>query len=67
MLPTAPGGPGNPNPNPLCTDPGQTCQISAMPLTIADNGIKHAWNFGVYVQDEWKIFPSLTLNYGAAL
>ncbi|MGZ5998569.1 MAG: TonB-dependent receptor [Rhizomicrobium sp.] len=34
------------------------------PLTIADNGTKHAWSYSLYVQDEWKIFPSLTLNYG---
>jgi outer membrane receptor protein involved in Fe transport len=34
------------------------------PLTIIDNGTKHAWSFSLYVQDEWKILPSLTLNYG---
>lgn len=34
------------------------------PLTIVDNGTKHAWSYSVYLQDEWKIFPSLTLNYG---
>ena len=26
---------------------------------------KHAWSYGVYVQDEWKIVPTLVLNYGA--
>ncbi len=64
VLPTAAGGPASPNPNPLCTDPTQTCQTSGTPLTIADNGSKHAWAYGVYVQDEWKILPQLTLNYG---
>ena len=64
VLPTMDGGPGNPNANPLCTDPAQTCQTSATPLTIADNGSKHGWNYGFYVQDEWKIFPALVLNYG---
>ena len=44
--------------------PAQTCQTSDTPLNIADNGSKHAWSYGVYVQDEWKIFPRLTLNYG---
>uniref|UniRef100_UPI0013D4BC2B TonB-dependent receptor domain-containing protein n=2 Tax=Pseudomonadota TaxID=1224 RepID=UPI0013D4BC2B len=23
-----------------------------------------AWTYSVYVQDEWQIVPSLTLNYG---
>jgi outer membrane receptor for ferrienterochelin and colicins len=64
VLPTAAGGPGNPNPNPLCTDPSNICQISDVPETIPDNGTKHAWSYSVYVQDEWKIFPILTINYG---
>jgi outer membrane receptor protein involved in Fe transport len=64
VLPTAPGGLGNPNPNPLCTDPTNTCQTSDTPVPIADNGTKHAWSYGLYIQDEWKVFPALTLNYG---
>ena len=40
------------------------CQTSDTPLTIADNGTKHAWSYSLYVQDEWKLFPSLTVNYG---
>ena len=59
VLPTAPGGAGSPNPNPLCTDPAQTCQTSATPLTIADNGSKHGWNYGFYAQDEWKLTDQL--------
>ena len=58
VLPTAPGGPGNPNPNPLCTDPAQTCQTSATPLAIADNGSKHGWTYSLYLQDEWKLLTS---------
>jgi outer membrane receptor protein involved in Fe transport len=64
VLPTAPGGPGNPNPNPLCSDPAQTCQISGMPLGIIDNGSKHAWTLSLYGQDEWKLLDDLTVNYG---
>ncbi len=64
VLATAPGGLGNPNPNPLCTDPANTCQTSGVPLTIADNGTKHAWSYGIYVQDEWKVLDTLTINYG---
>src|SRR5262249_3494853 len=64
VLATAAGGPGSLNPNALCADPDQVCQVSDLPPTIGDNGSKHAWAYGLYVQDEWKIFPSLTLNYG---
>lgn len=35
-----------------------------VPLTIADNGTKHAWSYSLYIQDEWTIVPTLTLNYG---
>jgi outer membrane receptor protein involved in Fe transport len=64
VLATAPGGVGNPNPNPLCTDPAQTCQTSTAPLTIADNGSKHGTSYSLYVQDEWKLTDNLTVNYG---
>jgi len=64
VLPTASGGPGSPNPNPLCTDPTQTCQTGIVPLTVPDNGTKHTWAYGVYLQDEWKLLPGVTLNYG---
>jgi len=64
VLATAPGDVTNPNPNPLCTDPAQTCQTSAVPLTIADNGSKHGYNYGFYVQDEWALTDDFTVNYG---
>jgi outer membrane receptor protein involved in Fe transport len=64
VLPADSGGPLSPNPNPLCKDTAQTCQTGDQPRTILDNGMQHAWLFGVYAQDEWKIFDSLTLNFG---
>ena len=66
VLPTASGGPDTAllNPNPLCSDPTQTCQTSDVPLNINDNSTKHAWSFSTYVQDEWKVFQQLTVNYG---
>ena len=64
VLPVAPGSAANPNPNPLCTDPANLCQTSGAPLTVIDNGTKHAWSYGLYVQDEWKILPHVVLNYG---
>ena len=64
VLATAPGDVTNPNPNPLCTDPTQTCQTSVVPVTIADNGSKHGYNYGFYVQDEWAVTDNLTINYG---
>jgi outer membrane receptor protein involved in Fe transport len=64
VLATAPGGIGVTNPNPLCTDPAQTCQTSPVPLTIADNGSKHGYNYGFYAQDEWAVTNNFTVNYG---
>ena len=32
---------------------------------IADQGSQHALFFGIYGQDEWKLAPKLTVNFGA--
>ncbi|MDE3068433.1 MAG: TonB-dependent receptor [Verrucomicrobiota bacterium] len=32
---------------------------------IPDNSVSHALFAGVYLQDEWKILPEVTINYGA--
>ena len=34
------------------------------PIAIIDNGARTAWTYSAYVQDEWKLLPTLTLNYG---
>jgi outer membrane receptor protein involved in Fe transport len=64
VLAVAAGGVANPNPNPLCIDPAVICQTSASPLIVIDNSTRHAWSYGLYIQDEWNILPSLVLNYG---
>ncbi len=33
--------------------------------TIVQNGVSRALFAGVYLQDEWKILPEVTINYGA--
>jgi outer membrane receptor protein involved in Fe transport len=40
-------------------------QTSDQPLSIFDSGSKTGWIYCYYLQDEWKIVPSLTLNFGA--
>ena len=39
-------------------------QTSNVPLTVVDNGTQSQQIESVYIQDEWKIFSPLTLNYG---
>ena len=34
-------------------------------FAIGDNSVGHALFFGLYLQDEWKVLPKVTLNYGA--
>jgi outer membrane receptor protein involved in Fe transport len=48
------------------TDPGSfNPQPGSPPTTIVQNGVSHALFAGVYLQDEWKILPQVTVNYGA--
>ena len=35
------------------------------PISIFDKGGKTGWLYSYYLQDEWKLFPTLTLNFGA--
>ena len=39
-------------------------QLSNVPVSIMDRGGKNQFTYSVYLQDEWKILPQLTLNYG---
>jgi len=39
-------------------------QLSENPLAIVDNTALTAWNYGVYLQDEWRPIRQLTINYG---
>lgn len=38
--------------------------LSDIPASIIDNGTKTEWIESVYVQDEWKLVPAFTINYG---
>ena len=40
-------------------------QTSDTPFTIAGNSYKAGGLYGFYVQDEWRVLPDLTINFGA--
>jgi TonB dependent receptor len=40
-------------------------QTTDQPLSIPDGGGKTGWLYGLYLQDEWKPFANLTVNFGA--
>lgn len=39
-------------------------QTSDVPLSIADDSGKTSWTYSAFLQDEWKLTDTLTLNYG---
>src|SRR6202047_3351760 len=39
-------------------------QTSDVPIAVVDNTYKTEWIESLYLQDEWKVIPSLTFNYG---
>jgi outer membrane receptor protein involved in Fe transport len=39
-------------------------QTSDIPVNIVDDGGKTEWIESLYLQDEWKLIPTVTLNYG---
>ena len=42
-------------------------QTSDVPERIVDNGDKYGYFYGFYLQDEWKPFEQLTINFGGRL
>ena len=44
---------------------GDGNQTSDVPLSITDVGGRSGQLYGVYLQDEWSLTPTLTFNYGA--
>jgi hypothetical protein len=40
-------------------------QTSDQPFTIGDSAARTGARYGVYLQDEWRIMPTVTINYGA--
>jgi len=40
-------------------------QTTDQPLSIFDSNSKTGWIYSYYLQDEWKIVPTVTLNFGA--
>jgi outer membrane receptor protein involved in Fe transport len=50
----------------ISADPDcEPVQTSDVPFTIVDRNSKTGQLYGVYLQDEWKLAPTLTLYYGA--
>ncbi len=43
---------------------GAGVQTTDIPKTIVDNGARTSWAYSVFLQDEWKLTDTLTLNYG---
>jgi hypothetical protein len=42
-------------------------QTSDIPQRIVDNNEKYGYFYGLYLQDEWKPFDQLTINFGGRL
>src|SRR5450755_2393662 len=50
----------------LLTDSSGT-PLSDIPTGIIDNGSKTEWIESAYLQDEWQLVPTFTINYGVRL
>ncbi|CAN5895963.1 hypothetical protein BH11PSE3_BH11PSE3_15950 [soil metagenome] len=45
-------------------DPDAAFVPGDQPVGITDSAALTGWTYSVYLQDEWKLTPTLTLNYG---
>jgi outer membrane receptor protein involved in Fe transport len=43
---------------------GGVATYGATPQTIIADNAKTGWTYSAYLQDEWKVLPSVTVNYG---
>ena len=39
-------------------------QTADQPFAVRDSSGKTGYTYGIYLQDEWRILPSVTINYG---
>jgi outer membrane receptor protein involved in Fe transport len=39
--------------------------VGTTPVSVAESAAKTGWTYSAYLQDEWKVLPTVTLNYGA--
>jgi outer membrane receptor protein involved in Fe transport len=39
-------------------------QLTDQPASVIDSGGRTGWLYGVYLQEEWKVVPTVTLNFG---
>jgi outer membrane receptor protein involved in Fe transport len=52
---------------PLVTDPGDpdgNLIVSDHPVGFSDGSDLTGWTYGVYLQDEWRLTPTVTMNFG---
>jgi outer membrane receptor protein involved in Fe transport len=40
-------------------------QTSDQPISILDKSARSGGFYGIYLQDEWRVWPTVTVNYGA--
>ena len=42
-----------------------TSTFGPTPISIVDDTEKTGWTYSAYIQDEWKVVPTVAVNYGA--